>query len=222
MLEAFKVVKIIPQNSLSIFEGRDKEWKKEFAIPSIRENSESRWYLLTVSGCNKNQGLRLFTRELRVGNAFGCSISISRSRNPCCSAKKPFLHFFPPLSYFPLFSSPRSPDILNHPRTMIPLSLSLSPSLPQFLAIASTRSSNRNCRYLSVSFSFSGRWKSRNIEVFGQCPILTIRPYLRRAPNPDSTRLDSTPRGKRRLSVKTGLAERGKRVKQTEDRKGDG
>lgn len=195
MLKAFKVVQIIPQNFLSSKgnllreEIKSEEWKKEFTIPSIRENSESRWYLLTVSGCNKNQGLRLFTRELRrVGNAFGCSISISRSRNPCCSAKNRFstpFHLFP---YFPLFASPRSPDILNHPRTMIPF----SSSLPQFLTIASTRSSNRNCRYLSVSFSSSGRWKSRNIEVFGQCPILTIRPYLRRAPNPDSTRLDST------------------------------
>lgn len=36
------------------------------------------------------------------------------------------------------------------------------------------------------------RWKSRNIEVFGQCPILTIRPYLQQATNPDATRLDST------------------------------
>lgn len=39
-------------------------------------------------------------------------------------------HLFP---YFPLFASPRSPDILNHPRTMIPF----SSSLPQFLTIAS-------------------------------------------------------------------------------------
>lgn len=68
--------------------------------------------------------------NLDVGNAFGCSISISRSRNPCCSAKNRFstpFHLFP---YFPLFASPRSPDILNHPRTMIPFSFPSPSFLP--------------------------------------------------------------------------------------------
>lgn len=36
-------------------------------------------------------------------------------------------HLFP---YFPLFASPRSPDILNHPRTMIPSPLPSPSFLP--------------------------------------------------------------------------------------------
>lgn len=136
-------------------------------------------------------------------------------QKPVLQRKKPFLHSFPPLSLFSslcLSSFPWYPK----PRTMIPF----SSSLPQFLTIASTRSSNRNCRYLSVSFSSSGRWKSRNIEVFGQCPILTIRPYLRRAPNPDSTRLDPT----RKKTLQRGNwagCER-KESKTDRRRKGDG
>ena len=99
-----------------------------------------------------------------------------RSRSPCCSAKKAQSPLLFVLTLLPWFPRP-SPSYDDSP--------------PWFLSTVGDPVFQQK---LSISFGFFlilyCQWKSRNIEVFGQCSILTIRPYLQRAPNPDAaTRL---------------------------------